>query len=125
MGGLAQTAPHSPFPKAPPNLVEQQGLADVAPAAGASSSCEQSRKQTHEEQGAPGGPGADEEHHEQAGSHTQQAGVPGEQAEGGAGSEKEAGRELRVGHSPGLLFPSPSSFALGMWPCHVSPEVGG
>lgn len=70
------------------DLVEKQGLADVAPAAGPSSSREQGRKQAHEEQGAAGGPGADEEHHEQAGRHPQQAGVPGEEVEGGAGGRQ-------------------------------------
>ena len=71
-----------------PDLVEKQGLADIAPAAGPSSSREQGRKQAHEEQGAAGGPGADEEHHEQAGGHPQQAGVPGEEVEGGAGGQQ-------------------------------------
>lgn len=79
---LPKTASQPPFRV--PNLVEKQGLADVAPTAGSSSSREKSGKQAHEEKGPTGGPGADEEHHQQAGSHPEQAGVPGEQVEGGA-----------------------------------------
>lgn len=84
---LLPNPPHAP-PASSLDLVEKQGLADVAPAAGPSSSREQGRKQAHEEQGAAGGPGADEEHHEQAGRHPQQAGVPGEEIEGGAGGRQ-------------------------------------
>lgn len=70
--------------------MEKQGLADIAPAAGAASSCEQGRKQAHEQQGAASSPRADEKHHEQAGGYPQQAGVPGEQAEGrAAGGQRE------------------------------------
>lgn len=97
MGGFSQTASSPPHPPlSSPNLVEKQGLADIAPAAGATSSCEQGRKQAHEQQGAASGPRADEKHHEQAGGYPQQAGVPGEQAEGGAAGEQREVRTLRA-----------------------------
>ena len=88
MGVPVPSPPPPPLPPSSPHLMEKQGLADVTPAAGASSSREQGRKQAHEKQGAASGPGADEEHHEQAGGHPQQAGVPGEEAEGGAGGRQ-------------------------------------
>lgn len=80
--------------------MEKQGLADIAPAAGASSRGEQGSQETHEEQGTTGRTRADEEHHEQAGGHPQQAGVPGEQAEGGA-----AGMEGKRDRNSGLAAP--------------------
>lgn len=140
--------PNPPLPSpnrpcAPPasslDLVEKQGLADVAPAAGPSSSREQGRKQAHEKQGAAGGPGADEEHHEQAGGHPQQAGVPGEEVEGGAEGRqrKKSARDSPKSHHhlrsrpksrawsqafPLLLLPP---FLWGHRQLLLSPEVGG
>lgn len=111
----------TPFPKAP-NLVEKQGLADVAPAAGASSSCEQGRKQAHEKQGAAGSPRADEKHHEQTGGHPQQAGVPGEQAEGGAGGGGE--KEGCSGPATPLHLQPPPPYRVHPTPPSVCRDTG-
>lgn len=59
-------------------------MADITPTAGSSSCGEKSGKQAHEKKGPAGGPRTNEKHHQQAGGHPKQAGVPGEQAEGGA-----------------------------------------
>lgn len=93
-----------------PNLVEKQGLADIAPTAGSSSCGEKSRKQAHEKEGPTSGPRTDEEHHQEAGGHPKQAGVPGEQAEGGAGMgrQREEHSGLALNTCPSLaLVPRP------------------
>ena len=125
---------HLPLPHRPtssPYLVEKQGLADIAPATGASSRGEQGSQQTHEEQGATSRAGTNEEHHEQAGGHPQQAGVPGEQAEGGAAGmegrrDRNSGRAARKAAVPSPT-PEPESSLLlsGDTDLSLSPEVGG
>lgn len=120
--GCPRLPPPSSHPASSPNLVEEQGLADIAPTAGASSCCEQGRQQAHEKQGAPGCPWADKKHHKQAGGHAQQAGVPGEQAEGGAGvgREKEE-RKLRSGPEQGTATcSSPQSSPQCLSPSYLS-----
>lgn len=113
----------SPPPRSP-HLMEKQGLADVTPAAGASSSREQGRKQAHEKQGAASGPRADEEHHEQAGGHPQQARVPGEEAEGGAGGRHRR-KEARGCPDGEPLHSIPSLRPPGPRPPHSSLPFSG
>lgn len=62
--------------------MENQSLADVAPAAGGGSVVEEEQKQQQEDDAAGRVNGIDHEHHHQTAENAQQAGVPGEELEG-------------------------------------------
>lgn len=64
------------------DLMEDESLADVAPAAGGRSVVEEEQKQQQQDDAAGGVDGIDHEHHHQAAEDAQQAGVPGKELEG-------------------------------------------
>lgn len=71
--------------------MENQSLADVAPAAGGRSVVEE-EQQHHEGDDAGGGVhGVDDEHHDHTAHNPQQAGVPGEELESWSVGCKEEG----------------------------------
>lgn len=62
--------------------MEDERLADVAPAAGGRSVVEEEQQQQEEDDAARRVHGVDDEHHHQTAENPQQAGVPGEELEG-------------------------------------------
>lgn len=67
--------------------MENESLADVAPAAGGRSVVEEEQKQQQEDDAAGGVDRIDHEHHHQTAENAQQAGVPGEELEGRPGKQ--------------------------------------
>lgn len=65
------------------DLVENKGLADVAPAGGGTEVVNQQQQQQHEGDAGRGVDGVNQEHHDGAADDAQHAGVPGEVAKGG------------------------------------------
>ncbi len=62
--------------------MENEGLADVAPAAGGRSVMEEKQQQQQEDDAARGVHRVNDEHHHETAQNPQQAGVPGEELEG-------------------------------------------
>lgn len=71
------------------HLVEDEGLADVAPRAAGREVVEGEEEEEEEAQARRGRDGADEEHHDAAAGDAQQARVPAEVAEGGPGAGRK------------------------------------
>lgn len=65
------------------DLVENKGLADVAPAGCGTEVVDQQQQQQHEGNTGRGIDGVDEEHHDNTSHNAEHAGVPGEVTEGG------------------------------------------
>lgn len=65
------------------DLVENKGLADVAPAGGGTEVVNQQQQQQHEGDAGRGIDGVNQEHHDGAADDAQHARVPGEVAKGG------------------------------------------
>lgn len=65
------------------DLVENKGLADVAPAGGGTEVVNQQQQQQHEGDAGRGVDGVNQEHHDGAADDAQHARVPGEVAKGG------------------------------------------
>lgn len=74
------------------DLVENQRLADVAPAGGGAEVVNQQQQQQHEGDAGRGVDGVDQEHHDGAAHDAQHARVPGEVTEGGPGGRTGSGR---------------------------------
>lgn len=71
------------------HLVEDEGLADVAPRAAGREVVEGEEEEEEEAQARRGRDGADEEHHDAAAGDAQEARVPAEVAEGGPGAGRK------------------------------------
>ena len=65
--------------------MEDECLADVAPAGGGAKVVDEQQEQQHEGDAGRGVDGVDEEHHDGTAHDAQQAGVPREVTEGGPG----------------------------------------
>lgn len=91
---FVQLRPGPPCRHTPPPhiyLVEDEGLADVAPGGSGRAEVDEAQQKQHQAQASRGGRGADEEHHNQAREDPQEAGVPREDLEGGAAGRAEGG----------------------------------
>lgn len=67
--------------------MEDERLADVAPAAGGRPVVEEEQEQQQEDDAAGGVHGVDDEHHDQTAEDPQEAGVPGKELEGRSDDE--------------------------------------
>ena len=78
--------------------MENESLADVAPAAGGRSVVEEKQQQQQEDDAAWGVHGVNDEHHHQTAQDAQQAGVPGEELEGRSVKNTQRQRTEAAGH---------------------------